>query len=58
MANDANASGNAVTIPTVIFYKTKADAESDTNGFTDTTKFADAQLRPRRGRDPPGGTMR
>ena len=35
---------HAVTIPTVMFYKVKADAESDTNGFTDTTKFADAHF--------------
>jgi Flp pilus assembly protein TadG len=44
MANDANASGTSVTIPTVMFYKLKADAESDSNGFTDTTKFADAHF--------------
>lgn len=44
MANDANASGTAVTIPTVIFYPTKADAEADTNGFTTTTNYANAHF--------------
>ena len=44
MANDANASGTAVTIPTVVFYKLKADAENNANGFTDVTKFADAHF--------------
>ena len=53
MANDANASGTAVTIPTVVFYPTKADAENDTNGFTVATNFANAQLRPGRGRRAP-----
>src|SRR5437868_3693460 len=42
MANDANTDAGAVTIPTVVFYKTKADAEANANGFTDTTKFANA----------------
>ena len=45
MANDSNASGTAVTVlPAVVFYKTKTDAENDTNGFTDTTKFVDARF--------------
>jgi Flp pilus assembly protein TadG len=44
MANDSNASGTAVTIPTVVFYPTKADAEADTNGFTATTNFANARF--------------
>jgi Flp pilus assembly protein TadG len=44
MANDANASGTAVTIPTVVFYPTKADAENDTNGFTTVTNFANANF--------------
>src|SRR4051812_47783195 len=44
MANDSNADAGAVTIPTVVFYKTKADAEADANGFIDTTKFADAHF--------------
>ena len=46
MANDSNASGTAVTVPaaTIMFYKTKSDAENDTNGFTDTTKFVDAHF--------------
>ena len=44
MANDANASGTAVTIPTVVFYPTKADAENDTNGFTAATNFANANF--------------
>lgn len=42
MANDSNVDAGAITIPTVVFYKTKADAEANANGFTDATKFADA----------------
>src|SRR4030095_5232713 len=41
-ANDG--SGKAVTIPTVVFYSTKADAENNTNGFTDVTQFAAAHF--------------
>lgn len=41
-ANDSNASGTAVTIPTVMFYTSKDDAENNTNGFTDVTRFAEA----------------
>jgi len=44
MANDSNASGTAVTIPTVVFYETKADAENNVNGFTDPARFADAKF--------------
>ncbi len=46
MANDANTSGTSVTLPStgIIFYKTKADAENNANGFTDTTKFVDAHF--------------
>jgi len=33
-ANDSNASGTDVTIPTAVFYATKADAEADTNPVT------------------------
>src|SRR4051794_30873729 len=44
MANDSNADAGAVTIPVVVFYKTKADAEGNANGFTDVTKFADAHF--------------
>lgn len=44
MANDANSSGTAITVPTVVFYATKADAEADTNGFTSTASFATARF--------------
>ena len=44
MANDSNASGTAVTVPTVVFYSTKADAEADTNGFTAVGSFAQAHF--------------
>lgn len=37
-------SDRAVTVPTVVFYATKDDAENDTNGFTDTSRFADAHF--------------
>ena len=37
-------SSRAITIPTVMFYETKSDAEDDTNGFTDTSRFADAHF--------------
>src|SRR5437764_13530822 len=40
MANDANASGRAITIPTVVFYATKADAEANTNPITDPASYA------------------
>lgn len=43
-ANDGNASGRAVTVPTVVFYQTRADAEGDTNGFTDVARFKDARF--------------
>ncbi|HVF36412.1 MAG TPA: pilus assembly protein TadG-related protein [Sphingomicrobium sp.] len=36
--------GRAINIPTLIFYPTKADAENNTNGFTDVTRFADARF--------------
>lgn len=41
MANDKNASNTAITIPTVVFYATKADAEANTNPVTSdlTAKF-------------------
>jgi Flp pilus assembly protein TadG len=42
-ANEAN-STRAVTIPTVVFYATKADAENDANGFTDTSEYASANF--------------
>jgi Flp pilus assembly protein TadG len=41
-ANEA--STRAITVPTVIFYETKADAENEVNGFTDVTEFADAHF--------------
>lgn len=44
MANDSNASGTAVTVPTVVFYATKSDAEADTNGFTTVGNFAQAHF--------------
>lgn len=44
MANDSNASGTAVTVPTVVFYATKVDAEADTNGFTAVGSFATARF--------------
>ena len=53
MANDANVSGTAVTIPTVVFYPTKADAENNTNGFTDHNQFRQRQFRAGRGGRPP-----
>ena len=44
-ANDGNASGIDVTInPTITFYFSKADAEADTNGFTDVARYADAHF--------------
>src|SRR5688500_14967371 len=41
MANDNNASGNTITVPTVVFYATKSDAENNTNPVTAdaTAKF-------------------
>ncbi|WP_309661004.1 Tad domain-containing protein [Sphingomonas sp.] len=41
MANDKNASDTAITIPTVVFYATKADAEANTNPVSSdlTAKF-------------------
>ena len=42
MANDALA--KTVTIPTVVFYSTKTNAEANTNGFTDTARFAEAKF--------------
>lgn len=41
-ANDG--SGKAVTIPTLVFYSSKADAENNTNGFTDVALFANARF--------------
>lgn len=44
-ANDANADGTDLSInPVLTFYATKADAEADTNGFTDVTLFANAHF--------------
>lgn len=40
MANDANASGRAITVPTIVFYATKADAEANTNPITNATSYA------------------
>ena len=37
MANDSNASGTAITVPTVVFYANKTDAEADTNRVTSDT---------------------
>jgi len=42
MSNDG--SGTNVTIPVVMFYETKPDAEANTNGFTDVARFADANF--------------
>jgi hypothetical protein len=42
MANDGTGAG--VSIPVVEFYETKDDAENDTNGFTDISRFADAHF--------------
>ena len=42
MANDGSA--NAIGIPVVMFYETKADAENNVNGFTDPTRFEDANF--------------
>ena len=44
MANDSNVSGTAITIPTVVFYPTKADAENDTYSFTAVASFAQAKF--------------
>jgi Flp pilus assembly protein TadG len=44
LANDDDDDGRAVTVPTVVFYETKADAESDTNGTTDVADFATAHF--------------
>lgn len=46
MSNDKNASGTAIQITDVKFYKTRADAESDSNSFTsaDTARYADAHF--------------
>lgn len=37
MSNDSNASGTAITIPVVVFYATKADAENNVNPVTSDT---------------------
>jgi hypothetical protein len=42
MANDS--SGRGINIPILVFYETKADAEADTDGFTDVTRFAEAHF--------------
>lgn len=42
MANDGLPTG--ITVPTVIFYESEDDAENDTNGFTDVTRYADAHF--------------
>lgn len=44
LANDGDPDGLAVTVPTVVFYTTKANAEGETNGFTDVSKFAVAKF--------------
>ena len=45
LANDDNASNIQVTInPVLTFYATKADAEAETNGFTDVSRFAEAHF--------------
>jgi Flp pilus assembly protein TadG len=44
MANDNDGDLQAVTIPTVVFYETRADAENDANGFNQVTRFADAKF--------------
>src|SRR5436190_10288015 len=38
MANDAN--GSAITIPSIAFYATKADAEADANPITNAASYA------------------
>ncbi|HVF83714.1 MAG TPA: pilus assembly protein TadG-related protein [Sphingomicrobium sp.] len=43
-ANDGSADGRAVTIPNVVFYETRDDAEADTDGFTDATRFKEAHF--------------
>ena len=43
MANEAGSTG-AITIPTVMFYSTKPNAEDNVSGFTDTARFADAKF--------------
>jgi Flp pilus assembly protein TadG len=40
----SDGTSRAVDIAVVVFYPTKADAENDTNGFTDTTKFVTANF--------------
>jgi Flp pilus assembly protein TadG len=42
MANDGSA--DAIGIPIVMFYETKADAENDANGFIDPARFEDANF--------------
>ncbi|MFL6726987.1 MAG: pilus assembly protein TadG-related protein [Sphingomicrobium sp.] len=42
MANDSN--GSAITIPSIVFYATKADAEADTNPVTDPASYAIAHF--------------
>ena len=43
LANDAVAS-RAVTIPVVVFYASRADAEVNVNGFTDVAQYASARF--------------
>lgn len=40
----SDGTSRAVEVPVVVFYPTKADAENDTNGFTDATKYATANF--------------
>jgi Flp pilus assembly protein TadG len=42
MSNDG--SGRGVTIPVVMFYETKPDAENEVNGFTDVSRYEDANF--------------
>lgn len=44
MANDTNAAGTAVTVASTVYYKTRADAEAGTNGFTDNARSGDAHF--------------
>ena len=44
MGNDGDTPAIDVPTATVIFYTTRANAEAGTNGFTDTTRFAEARF--------------
>lgn len=43
-ANDANASGTAITIPSVTFYASSADAEAGTNALTNNNQYGSANF--------------